>query len=42
MTTHLKFPYPFFQGYEFTLIKRIKKIKKMGVKREIVGEVAGG
>jgi len=26
MMTHFKFPYPFFQGYEFTLIKRMKKI----------------
>ena len=41
---HFKFPYPFFQGYEFTLIKRDKNKKKWGkgggggggVKREIV------
>ena len=42
MMTHFKFPYPFFQGYEFTLIKRIRNKKKMGVKREIVGAEAGG
>jgi hypothetical protein len=28
MTMHFEFPYPFFRGYEFTLIKRIKKIKE--------------
>jgi len=42
-----KFPYPFFQDYEFTLIKRDKNKKNgegvVGFKREIVGGwVAGG
>jgi len=42
MMTHFKFPYPFFQCYEFTLIKKRMGKKWVGVKREMVGGVGSG